>query len=334
MESPVITYLLGAGASRNTIPIVQDFSKDLSSMAITVRNHCVQNADNLQLMDRLNWLSKEAEDFVTVDTFAKKLFLNDEINELNDLKRTLGIYFLLKQFAKIDQNEPLRKPIIDKRYIPLVSAFLQRQGEKIILPNNLNFISWNYDLQLELALESFITKRHSSFIYTLRDFKSYPGNMDHDLPNIVHLNGVTGVYTKLGGVLRHLVDEIHDGNIKHILERITPAFNFVYSDKSEAINATLLPTFAWEGNEPANQAVKYAENIISQTDYLVIIGYSFPVFNHDIDKIIFQKSPRIKKIFLQNPNADKNAFATTFGVDLSKVYEMKNVDQFFIPLQA
>ncbi|MBL7930630.1 MAG: hypothetical protein JNL60_01940 [Bacteroidia bacterium] len=158
--------------------------------------------------------------------------------------------------------------------------------------------------------------------------------MDHNPPSIVHLNGATGIYTKVGGVLRHLADEIKDSHINHILDRILPAFNFVYSEKAEGLNKLLLPTFAWEGNDAANKAISHAEDILSVTDYLVIIGYSFPVFNREIDKRILQKGRNVKKIFLQNPTADKAAFATTFGMDQNKVHEYKNVDQFHIPFEA
>jgi len=45
--------------------------------------------------------------------------------------------------------------------------------------------------------------------------------------------------------------------------------------------------------------------MIKETEILVIIGYSFRVFNRDIDREIFSSSTNIKKVYLQ-VNNDSN----------------------------
>ena len=44
---------------------------------------------------------------------------------------------------------------------------------------------------------------------------------------------------------------------------------------------------------------------ISDARILVIIGYTFPFFNREIDREIFSNMPNLEKIYVQDPNADK-----------------------------
>ncbi len=75
--------------------------------------------------------------------------------------------------------------------------------------------------------------------------------------------------------------------------------------------AELLLTFAWE-KDPVkeghlNHGIEIAKKFAEQTEVLVIIGYSFPFFNREIDNQIFEaikKGGKLSKNLLSGPNKD------------------------------
>ena len=48
---------------------------------------------------------------------------------------------------------------------------------------------------------------------------------------------------------------------------------------------------------------KYATSI-EDADILVVIGYTFPFFNREIDRMIFSQMECLQKIYIQDPNAN------------------------------
>ena len=47
------------------------------------------------------------------------------------------------------------------------------------------------------------------------------------------------------------------------------------------------------------------KNCISDVDILVVIGYTFPFFNRAVDRAFIRAIKNLKKIYIQDPNADK-----------------------------
>jgi hypothetical protein len=100
-------------------------------------------------------------------------------------------------------------------------------------------------------------------------------------------------------------------------------FDFFLGELLESINAvkgfsngnesTFLRyfNFSWEkpndgsGCYPAkNDVMNYAQNTIQETDCLIVVGYSFPDFNWEMDRFILEKS-QFKKIVIQDKDPDK-----------------------------
>ncbi len=82
---------------------------------------------------------------------------------------------------------------------------------------------------------------------------------------------------------------------------------FVYLQTQQRNNRLL--KFAWENLNPdyslkKDDCLEKALLIAERTQILVIIGYSFPGFNREIDKKIFNKMLGLKKIYIQSPNAE------------------------------
>ena len=110
-----ITYLFGAGASCNALPIVKEIPERIKSLIQILRSrnlmlddkstfdgHGFQSQDSqrvfqLKLIDDLNWLLSESGSHSSVDTFAKKLTIRKKFDELEKLKRVLSVFFIFEQ---------------------------------------------------------------------------------------------------------------------------------------------------------------------------------------------------------------------------------------------
>jgi hypothetical protein len=169
-----IVYYLGAGASANSIPTINGIRDRVLDLAKFLTKYLEKNLneagfaalDNgiktnqiaLELIiEELHWLYVNSEYHQTIDTLAKKLFLQ-ESNELKKLKRALITYFYFEQTMKFNFcNEKINdfngySNLLDKRYDSLFANIIQRKNGKLEIQNNIKIISWNYDLQIELAM--------------------------------------------------------------------------------------------------------------------------------------------------------------------------------------
>src|SRR5208283_2371734 len=186
-----ITYLLGAGASCNALPLVNNFKDRLKSFfnkdiwgALQIRFQIEKTSAHelfpyngqygKDFMESVSWLINVADKHASIDTYAKKLFVrndNDALKELNKLKSTLSCYFLLEQSLKP----------VDKRYDNFFASILTNDGSGIPkLPEGVNIITWNYDTQLEKSYEGFCSHPEIVFEKFLQS------------KNIIRLNGSCG----------------------------------------------------------------------------------------------------------------------------------------------
>jgi hypothetical protein len=95
--------------------------------------------------------------------------------------------------------------------------------------------------------------------------------------------------------------------------------------------------FAWEENSSSTNAKNIARKLLGEADVIVIIGYSFPYFNREVDRFIFAdvhtNTEEGQKIYLQAPRSYINAIAQRFNAidPFSDIISVSEVDQFFIP---
>jgi hypothetical protein len=110
------------------------------------------------------------------------------------------------------------------------------------------------------------------------------------------------------------------------------------NDKNENNNDTF--SYAWEESKICNKSIRYAIDIASNTEILVIIGYSFPFVNRLIDEKIFKGMVRLKKIYIQDPFYDINKeskielFKSMFEIIKKRKVEIEvvsDIREFFIP---
>jgi hypothetical protein len=336
-----VTYLLGAGASFNSIPIVSEFPEVLSLSA-----HFLQNAwrdrrpalkdHYLRLAERFKVLMRQSETFGTVDTFAKKQFLTD-VSGLEETKWVLNLFFEFWEragrvsipFRPADNPAPCVP--IDKRYFGLLANYLVGEDQGIRLHRGVNFITWNYDSQIERAIAKF-TGYPIEFV--LSKFASFPYARGSYENTIVHLNGMAGIFEPRGEstTIAHFLKDDIESDINKNLEEIIGYAPM----KGEPLgyNREYL-YFAWEDHETAREARRKAIKILNDTEYLIIIGYSFPTFNDIIDKQLLAAAlRRLKKVYFQDPRASKEILSARFGIPEKLIQVVSDTSQFILPLET
>lgn len=330
-----ILYYFGAGASARALPLArfatstvqtQGLAQALRSVDMIAIKKRIRNPSylgRLQIMtDRFLSLAEKADEFGDVDTYAKYLYLTENGNDaLNLLKQTLSEFFILKQIILNAQ---------DSRYLPWLISIMNDK----IFPQNIKILSWNYDFQIQLAfskinaLES-IAYTGNSFTHT-PSLLSYFPNLDptfsdHHLLSLIHLNGIAG-YMSDGHFFRDSVYQLNSN------ESIEPIIDF-----GEKSNSKSLIHFAWERNTYVNELWRHIELMIDRTTILVVIGYSFPFFNREIDKRVFdvlKRSNKFKKIYFQDPKLDGQQLKAQFDLyDDIKITHINSVENFHVPFE-
>jgi len=99
----LITYLFGAGASCEVLPLVDNITERMYALAVKLKKYSGKIDPNLEtelnsLVRDIKELSEEAAGHASIDTYAGKLFLTQNEKKLVWLKKVLSFYFLLEQF--------------------------------------------------------------------------------------------------------------------------------------------------------------------------------------------------------------------------------------------
>ena len=344
-----ITYLLGAGASANAIPTVARFKDGLRAL-VGCFNNVTSNGDSgsKKLYEDLLWLAEQHDTYYSIDTAAKVFFHQEGVSsvKLKRLKRTVLIYFLLEQLP-LPELRTCRgtghKDPIDSRYFRLLAYFLG-SNSMLEIPSNLHFISWNYDLQLELAFSHFDKRGNLKAISEglnalpraghYRWLKSGIG-----AAKVIHLNGVAGLLLseKDDDFIENFIHDCAELTLADVLMKLKSNNFFEQFDFNDTIN------FAWEREGLSREYFNRAQEIMSKTDDLVVIGYSFPNFNRFVDKELmkpfrkvgdsFAETFDLRRIYIQDLNSTDRAEALKSQFDISDkiIRTINSVDEFFIP---
>lgn len=286
MESSYL-YLLGAGASCEFLPLAADFSKRMMMFSEKLEkigpfkyddggSYYLDKDDPLNgklkenLIADLRWLSENASNHASVDTYAKKLYFLDNKPLLHQLKATVSSYLIFEQSI-----HP-----VDKRYDSFFASILEMNSEKKVkIPDNLRILTWNYDTQIEKSFFGFCEDEIHLFEETYANKK------------VFHINGFCGKTSQgeFGEGFRALWKKDENDILKSVIES-----HKNYSDSHAPADIR----FAWEYD--TKQFLENTLDIKKITD-LIIVGYSFPYFNRAIDQLIFSKFIKLKRIYLQFP---------------------------------
>lgn len=297
-----IVYLFGAGASfgkrdekdKNVIleglPIVTEFPKQIDCLITRIKKEDTEaksqfktNPEELEkLIKELKWLKESSENHQTVDTYAKKLWVTEKTT-YDKLKQILSVFLTLEQLF----NKP------DSRYDAFFANIL---GNGIdALPKDVTILSWNYDCQFEIAFSNYFSSKSLNYIWehlnmNAKTVKNSSQNLGF---NITKLNGSALAYDK-----DRLDLSFYDSFFGR--QGMSELSHVIASQFSKGSNVRNALSFAWEG------VVKdFHDNIIQRVqdaEILVVIGYSFPYFNREVDRKILQSMYNLKKVYIQDPN--------------------------------
>lgn len=335
-----ITYLLGAGASKEALPIVRELPGHLSKFYDEMKQDKFRLSENSQFTKlKLNkskgqiqrefyesiiWLIKEVEHHSSVDTFAKKLYTNRDHVSLLRLKAVLSFYFIYSQI----------KVPTDKRYDHFIASIVDTEKAIYNLPPSVKVLTWNYDFQFEKAYLEFMNKNSLKEAYSYLNLcPSEFGFMNTDKFSLLKLNGTTGFFSMNNSQYSNPIDNLNCLPDLDLIEKLVEFYAAIIN-YSNAYRSMLY--FAWENDPVSNTTLNKAISQIEDTTVLVIIGYSFPPFNRLIDKKIIGSLSKLKKIYFQYPDNDIKSMIehykiTGFNHDKVSIIPYSNVSQFFIP---
>lgn len=349
-----VTYLIGAGASANAVPLVTGLKADIHNIRGWFRN---TTADSSKLEDYLlsvgmdkdgqpkliindilsdlGWLYDIANSHASIDTFAKLLSISSnegKKGQLKKLKIIFSIYLMLTQ----------KRVPVDKRYENFFASLIDENG---VLPSNVRILSWNYDLQVELAYAKVIQNNSLGDvqkllrIWTKHDRKN---EIRGDHFRILKLNG-SGAFRGNHGLeqldyLYNLIDMSSDLYLIDCAIRLYRLSSEKYISRNDDKLIWPLLSFAWNEEigvgEDFHDIVDRSISETKDSDALVIIGYSFPYFNRICDRRIIEAMGNLKQIYFQDINAEN--LATTFAslnfeIPTNRITALKDVAYFFVP---
>jgi hypothetical protein len=337
-----ITYLFGAGASAGNqillngenaipngpkfepegIPVVRNFNRDIEIFLEILKSE-LQTEGLIGSPDHKEKIQKIIGEFVLLfgefknlfsfDTYAKMLYEKGEVDKLILLKK------LLRSYLTYRQNKVLR----DKRYDLFFATLINKRE----ISNNINFLSWNYDTQIEDSLAKFSLRNSMP---TSTDFIQIPTFPEERKPHLIKLNGsitYDAILPSPDKAFRFVVGRYGD----------ISALNLVKSLFENPNSDSLY--FSFENSQFFNHCKTQLLKILNNTDVLVIIGYSFPTLNRKIDFQMLANIPKDKKILVQCRPEDytniKSRINSLLGLNnqSTRIEQIENIDEFYIPFE-
>lgn len=353
-----VTYILGAGASYGErmfdergkliefsrgLPIVNELAYALrllkwggiSKNVYVLQEEAKKQGVSLSVYEtvqkKLSILEQACKSYPTIDTLAKQLFVTGRSFDVSpierlsyeDLKRYLATALLMMQ------DEKKR----DLRYDGFIASLIDKQRK---FPK-MTMLSWNYDVQFEMAYSGYFTEER--YIPTLwKELnvfnKKYPTEFRIDDPfAMIKLNGTAlftnsslEKYTISGGSVSRITDCFYGG------EKQTPyQYGYEYLNGGNYEN---LLSYAWE-NDSMNALKDNIRLRTYDTRELIVIGYSFPYVNNEIDTFIIRNMLRLEKIVVQDKNFEDikerlEGILASFRRTV-KIVPKTSLQQFYIP---
>lgn len=332
---PKITYLFGAGASAQALPTIKKLPERIKFVREYIDKQCVYEPDETfsptkdytftkneakqYVLDLLDKLFLQSSNHSTVDTYAKRLNISGQSQEINELIFSLALYFNIEQ--KISGLDP--------RYDTFLVSILNSHSYSF--PDNLKFLSWNYDLQMEAAHEKIINR--GSFDLSFYLFNSDRNDFKKDKFTSVKLNGSSNILGQFRDSFPLVKNILSDNFVKEDLDfPLQYAFLHI-KQRLRVYQGRVNLNFAWYHDwENVNKVI---ENY-NETDILVVVGYSFPFFNREVDRKIIRAMTNLKKIYIQDcvPENIKSRFLSILPDWREKKIEIISVDdvtEFFLP---
>lgn len=306
-----ITYLFGAGASKNAIPVNNSLRESMiSEYQILLEEHnnrkseICDNKGNPLVTETLfkdfltdfEFIINESERHQSIDTYAKKLYITRNPSDLAKLKTILSSFFILIQGRRN----------ADERYDSFLASILEDSNNNF--PKNLKILTWNYDYQFEKAYISYYQDSRLSAI--LSQLKVYSKNtrleyIDIENFGIFKLNGTAAfMVNKNKNSIHGTIENIEERDNRILIKTVLSNYASLHFDDKSRNDLISTISFAWEDYNSEKSIVNKAIEFSERTEILVIIGYSFPFFNRKVDRDVIRGMKNLKRVYFQAPDAE------------------------------
>jgi len=352
-----VIYLLGAGASYGSrgvlphfsvpfmssdnmqppkgiirgLPILSEFPQAVAQMQDEVGKN--QDDNNKIISEILTHILNVSKEYPTIDTYAKMLYTTKQIEEYEKFKEQIALFFLMWQ----------RSHKHDIRYDAFIASLIDAETREF---PPMTILTWNYDMQFEMSYSKYITEGRA--LWKIWDKLNVYCKSNGSLPkyNVEH----PFAFIKLNGSAMFHASKPDDRSLRYTLQdvmwRSTDGEQFVKDicsiyENSQHKNIFAVPeyvnelSYAWEdfGKEQIKQNLAQRG---ADCETLVIIGYSFPYVNREIDRHIFSSMPKLKTIYVQDIDAVNvkervTAIYEYMQKDVPRIISKTDVGQFFIP---
>ncbi|TGK45527.1 hypothetical protein [Leptospira bouyouniensis] len=346
-------YLLGAGASAAEsnigfgdkripyIPTVIRFPEAIDFLLTSnlfpyftvATGNYITNWLNKDIQKDLKLLKNGTISFGTPDTYAKSILLSHgpKSDEYWNTKRAISFVI---QAIQIFTS-------VDPRYFQFFSALLNYENPKqASLNENIFIATWNYDLQLNQSLTSLLGVLPNGVLESKINFHGKKNNQS-GLKKIFRINGYAGGvlvgkdgehHQDFGGE----VDSFYNTTERDIdrLDGLIKFYNSANAQKNE-----FFINFAWDKNEASRREISDLIELAKTIECLVVVGYSFPIYNRETDMQILENMKNLEKVYVQD-KIDHTYKIKEYlraahsynddGLALLVKYE-SNCDQFLVP---
>lgn len=151
----------------------------------------------------------------------------------------------------------------------------------------------------------------------------------NDRFRILKLNGCTDCFAEINW--EDYTFSIHKLNT--ITKKFAELKTKAVDDKSSGLS------FAWEEEHRGfayDEIVSMSLQETADTEILIVIGYSFPFFNREIDREIIRNMTQLKKVYFQAPDPDANILKERFlsvreDIPDNNLITRFDVGQFLLP---
>ena len=212
----------------------------------------------------------------------------------------------------------------DQRYDTFLANILQ--NETLFIPNGISVISWNYDSQFEMAYRNY-SKTGNLPIYDKNAHIDYQDS--GNCGKIFKVNGSANFddFCMVDYISKHR-------DVDSVIQLIEYYDNLGADTSAFGYQFTSRLSYAWETSERQRQMFDMLQKVTSDTTTVVVIGYSFPYFNRQIDRKIFAAMPYLKTVYIQDPNPEAiepSLRAVLQNESATKIVYQKDCTQFYLP---
>lgn len=349
-----ITFLLGAGASYKSIPTYANFTSGFSNFVGEIQTFITKKirsdaSIHSGASDLVISTLKEIQSNIvngSPDLYANKLNSRTDVHskkKLKELKVLISLYLLFEQLPKDEdlyrsEFEMKNEINLDNRYEYFLGSVLDDNG---MLVPNVNILSWNYDMQVEIAYCERTGLSLYEAISNLNLLSGQARSRFNDAYRMVKLNGTAGLFVENSWEqqMSYLVDfpgaKFDYNTLLLFFNYLTELVNPDNRMSGSQLNPQIF--FAWEKNQHSNYVRKTAKDIMTNTDILVVIGYSFHPFNAPVDKEMLAGATDLSKIYLQVAPKDFKAVKDRIirllpkNEDIEIIQTGEDLELFYIP---